>query len=187
MLLEAILLALALCVDSLAVSTTAAFTSQFSWRRGLLLAVTFAVFQGLLPLIGALIGNVCEQFVASVDHWIAFGLLAVVGGRMIWESFHPDDDIKKTNLADFRMIVLMAIATSIDAFVVGIGFGLNQTMSVILITVAIIAIVTFLVSLTGVALGRRKIPIPEQWVTRVAGFVLILLGTHTLIEHLLAE
>ncbi len=187
MFFESLLLALALCVDSLAVSTATAFSSHISWRRGFLLAAVFGFFQGLLPLAGALIGVACERFMASIDHWIAFAMLAVVGGRMIWESFHKKGDTHKTNFADFRMIVVMAIATSIDAFVVGVGFGMYRSLSEILFIVAVIAVVTFLVSLSGVALGRRHIPIPERWTSFAAGCVLILLGTHTLIEHLLTE
>jgi len=184
-LLTSFLLALALCVDTLAVSTTSAFKSKFSYRRGLLLAATFGVFQGGFPLIGALVGNVCERFIASVDHWVAFGLLFLVGGKMILDAFKKEEDEKTLDLSRFWVICTLAVATSIDAFVVGIGFGLNSSVLESVGTCSILAIVTFLVAMIGVYLGKRNIPIPEKAATIIAGVVLIGLGTHTLLEHLI--
>ena len=83
---EALLLALALCVDSLVVSTTTAFRTKMTYRRGLLMAFIFGLCQGAFPLAGALIGDVAREFIEAVDHWIAFGLLAFIGGKMIIES-----------------------------------------------------------------------------------------------------
>ena len=85
-LLESFLIALALIVDSLVVSTTSAFKSKMPYRKGLLMAVVFAVFQGGFPLLGALLGGAFKDFVDGFDHWIAFGLLLLVGGKMIWDT-----------------------------------------------------------------------------------------------------
>ena len=187
-LLSSFLLALALCVDSLVVSTTSAFKTKLSYRRGLLLALTFGLFQGGFPLIGALVGNVCERFISSVDHWVAFGLLFLVGGKMILDAFKGEEDDSVLDLSRYWVICTLAVATSIDAFVVGIGFGLNPNATILsdIITCTIIALVTVLVSLVGVLLGKRNVPIPEKWATILAGVVLIGLGSHTLLEHLLA-
>lgn len=181
--IASVLLALALCVDTLVVSTTCSIKSKMSYSRGLLLAVTFALFQGGFPLLGALIGSAFEHLIEAVDHWIAFGLLAVVGIKMILDGFKGDNGNVNFDVSRFWIICTLAVATSIDAFVVGIGFGLNNTLGQILLTVLIIAVVTFLTALLGVFLGKRNVPIPEKWTSVLAGVVLIGLGCHTLIEH----
>lgn len=185
MIIAALILALALCVDSLVVSTASAFKSKMSYRKGLLMAVTFGVFQGLFPLLGALLGSAFQSVVESVDHWIAFGLLLLVGGRMIWDAFHEEADTKQMDVTKFGNMCLLGIATSIDAFVVGISLGLNSTMAEVWMNVIVIGVVTMLMSLLGLYLGKRNIPIPEKYATIIAGGVLIGLGTATLLEHTL--
>lgn len=181
---EAVVLALALCVDSLVVSTTSAFKSKMPYRTGLLMAFVFGLFQGAFPLLGALLGTAFRAVAESVDHWIAFGLLLVVGGKMIWDAFHAEDGDSPLDVTKIGTMCLLGIATSIDAFVVGIGFGLNSTVSEIFMTVAVIFVATFLVSVVGLFLGKRNIPIPEKAASVLAGVVLIGLGTYTLMEHL---
>lgn len=181
---EALLLALALCVDSLVVSTTTAFKSKMSWRQGILMAVIFGLCQGLFPLMGALVGDVARSFIEAVDHWVAFGLLAFVGGKMIVEGIRGKDEDVSQRTLNVGTMFLLGIATSIDAFAVGIGLGLDNPMSIVLWVVAIIAAVTFLVSLLGVFLGNRRIPVPERAANIIAGVVLIGLGAKILFEHL---
>lgn len=181
--LESIILALALCVDSLVVSTTCALKTKMDWRRGFLLAITFALFQGGFPLIGALIGNIFQSLIEAIDHWIAFGLLALVGLKMLFDAFKEENDESTLDISRYWVICTLAIATSIDAFVVGIGFGLNSSIPSVLLTVAIITIVTFLSAIIGIFLGKQRIPIPEKWATIIAGLVLIGLGIQTLFEH----
>lgn len=183
MVVEAILIAMALCVDSLVVSTTSSFTSKMGFRRGLLMAVTFAFFQGLFPLLGALLGTAFKDVVAAVDHWIAFGLLLVVGGKMIWDALCAKEDERTLDVTRFGTLCVLGIATSIDAFVVGIGFGLDSTVAQTLFTVAVIGAATFGVSLAGWYLGKRNVPVPEKVAGVMAGVVLIGLGTYTLLEH----
>lgn len=183
-LFESFLLALALCVDSFVVSTTSAFKSKMPYRQGLSLALVLALFQGLFPLLGALLGEAFKEIALAVDHWIAFGLLLFVGGKMIWDAFHGSEDVETLDVTRFGTMCLLGVATSIDAFVVGIGFGLSSTLAEILVTVLVIFVVTFVVSVVGVFLGKRNIPIPEKTATLVAGLVLIGLGTYTLFQHL---
>lgn len=180
---EALLLALALCVDSLVVSTSCALKNKMSYRRGLLVAATFALFQGGFPLIGALLGETFHAVIAAVDHWIAFGLLSLVGVKMIWDALRSSEEDCRMDVSRYWVIVTLAIATSIDAFVVGIGFGLNSALPQILTTCLLIAAVTFLATLCGIFLGKRRIPIPEKWAGILAGLVLIGLGVKTLWEH----
>ena len=180
---ESFLLALALCVDSFVVSTTSAFKSKMAYGRGLFLALVLAVFQGLFPLLGALLGGAFKDVASAVDHWIAFGLLLLVGSKMIWDAFHGGEDVDALDVTKFGTMCLLGVATSIDAFVVGIGFGLSSTRWEIAVTVLVIFLVTFVVSVVGVCLGKRNIPVPEKTATILAGIVLIALGTYTLIEH----
>lgn len=183
---EALLLALALCVDSLVVSTATAFRSKMTYRRGLLMALIFGLCQGVFPLAGALIGDVARSFIESVDHWIAFGLLLFVGGRMIVEAIRNKADDTKNLKSQFSILnfFLLGVATSIDAFAVGIGLGLQETLMNVLWIVLTIGVVTMLVSLVGVYLGKRNIPVPERAANIIAGMVLIALGVKILLEHL---
>jgi putative Mn2+ efflux pump MntP len=183
---EAILLSLSLCVDSLVVSTTTAFHSKISFRRGALMAAVFGLCQGAFPLAGALIGDVARAFIEAVDHWVAFGLLLMVGGKMILDAIRnrEEPENRKRPIVNVGTMFLLGVATSIDAFAVGIGMGLEHTMSDVLWTVAMIGGVTFAVSLLGVHLGRHNIPVPERTATILAGVVLIGLGTRILLEHL---
>ena len=189
--LEALLLALALCVDTLVVSTTTAFHSRPSWRQGLLMAAVFGLCQFAFPLAGALIGDVAHSFIQAVDHWIAFALLAFIGGKMIWDQVGNRKDESATSglrppTSDLRLSTcfLLGIATSIDAFAVGIGLGLGHAMATVLWVVALVGAVTFLAAMLGIALGRRNIPIPERTANIIAGAVLIGLGVKILVEHL---
>lgn len=183
---EALLLALALCVDSLVVSTTTAFKSKMTWRQGLLMAFVFGLSQGAFPLVGALIGDVARSFIEDVDHWVAFALLAFVGGKMVVEGIQNKECGKESTYRQVYIstFFLLGVATSIDAFAVGIGLGLDNPLNTVLWVVAAIGIVTFVVSMTGVWLGKRNIPVPERTATVAAGLVLIGLGVKILLEHL---
>ena len=182
---QAFILAVALCVDSLVVSTANAFRSKMTYRQGVRLAIVFAVFQGGFPFLGASLGIAFKDMVAAVDHWVAFGLLLIVGGKMIVDAIRDVPDEKQLDTTRLGVLCLLGIATSIDAFVVGIGLGLDSDWSHVLFDVVVIGIVTFFASMLGVYLGKRNIPIPERIAGIIAGLVLIGLGTHTLIEHLM--
>ena len=185
---EALLLALALCVDTLVVSSATALRSKMSYRRGLLLALILGFCQFAFPLVGALIGDVARAFIEAVDHWIAFGLLAFIGGRMIWEGTKVEGEGDVKAVEGRRSLVygyfLLGVATSIDGLAVGIGLGLDNPLRDVLWIVTTIGVVTFLVACLGVYLGKRNIPVPERTANIIAGVVLIGLGAKILIEHL---
>ena len=185
--IEAVVLALALCVDSLVVSATTAFRGKMPWRQGLLMALVFGLCQGGFPLLGALIGDVARAFIESVDHWVAFGLLAIVGGKMIVDGIRnkEEDSLSSSGRSPLLTYFLLGVATSIDAFAVGIGLGLQEKLLVVLYVVSLIGLVTLLVSLLGVYLGKRNVPVPERTANIIAGVVLIGLGVKILLEHLL--
>ncbi len=185
--IEAILLSLALCVDTLVVSAATAFRSKMTYRRGLLMALILGFCQFAFPLVGAIIGDISRAFIEAVDHWVAFGLLAFIGGKMIVEGVRREEEesvskYKNLNVATF---FLLGIATSIDGLAVGIGLGLDNPMSTVIWVVATIGVVTFLVSMLGIFFGKRNIPVPERMATLIAGLVLIGLGVKILLEHLL--
>lgn len=181
---EALLLALALCVDSLVVSATTAFREKIGYRRGMLMALIFGLCQGGFPLMGALIGDVAREVIEAVDHWVAFGLLAIVGGKMVVEGIRGKEESAKQRPLTVGTMFLLGTATSIDAFAVGIGLGFDNPMVTVLWVVVMIAAVTLIVSLLGVYLGKRNIPVPERTANIIAGMVLIGLGAKILIEHL---
>ncbi len=181
---ESILLALALCIDSLVVSTTSAFKSKMSYRRGLLMAIIFATCQTLCPLLGAVVGNVARAFIEAVDHWVAFGLLAAVGGKMIYDALRNSDNGSCLDVKRVGIMFLLGIATSIDSLAVGIGLGLDMEMASVVKVVLTIGVCTFAASMLGVLLGKRNIPVPERTASFIAGVVLIGLGVHILLEHL---
>lgn len=189
--IEALLLALALCVDTLVVSTTTAFHEKMRWHRGLLLAAILAFSQFAFPLLGAFIGDMARSFIEAVDHWVAFGLLAFIGGKMIVESgkVKVEGDAGATSKfstshSPLSTYFFLGVATSIDGLAVGIGLGLDMPVNTVLWVVAVIGVVTFLVALLGIFLGKRNIPIPERTASIIAGIVLIGLGVKILIEHL---
>lgn len=184
---EALLLAFALCVDSLVVSTTTAFRSKMTYRQGIVMALVFGLCQGGFPLFGALIGDVAKAFIESVDHWVAFGLLAFIGGKMIVDGLRNNEEDERTinSKLSISSFFLLGVATSIDAFAVGIGLGLQEPLRRVLWIVLLVAVVTFLVSMLGVFLGKRKIPVPERTANIIAGVVLIGLGVKILLDHLL--
>lgn len=182
---EALLLALALCVDSLVVSATTAFRSRMGWGRGAMMALVFGLCQGLAPLLGALAGGAARAIVEAVDHWVAFGLLAAVGGKMVADGLRKEESEVSARPPTFGVMWLLGLATSIDALAVGIGLGLQHPMSTVLWVVAVIGAVTTVVAMLGVLLGRRRIPVPVRTASIIAGCVLIALGAKILLEHLL--
>lgn len=184
--IEALLLSLALCVDTLVVSAATALRSKMSYRHGLLMALILGFCQFAFPLVGAIIGDVSRAFIEAVDHWVAFGLLALIGGKMIFEGIRNEEEkeskYRSLNVATF---FLLGVATSIDGFAVGIGLGLDNPMTTVLWVVGLVGTVTVTVSLVGIYLGKRNIPIPERAANIIAGVVLVGLGVKILLEHLL--
>lgn len=179
-----ILIALGVSADAFAV----ALGKGLQMRRlrsqdALALALTFGVFQGLMPLFGWFLGTGLRDYIMEIDHWIAFGLLALIGGRMIWEAFHPDKD--ETEIGDgipLRQLLVLGVATSIDALAVGISFAFLE----VAITGAVFAIgtITFVITLAGVYLGHRA-GVRFRTPAEVAGgVILILIGTRILFDHL---
>ncbi len=183
-LLEIIFLAVALSMDSFTVSITCGLQKTLTKKRSLLLSLSFAFFQGLLPLLGALLGDVFKVFMSQADHWIAFALLCVMGIKMVLDGRNFSLKAKIFDVSSFKVIVLLSIATSIDAFVVGIGFGMKWELCQQALAVATIFVATFIFSIIGVKMGEKIHFIKPRFALVLGGVILILLGAKTLVEHL---
>ena len=187
--LEIWLLAIGLAMDCLAVSIASGIIlKSIQLRPMLVMAFFFGLFQAIMPLLGWLGASTFSHLIESVDHWIAFAILAFLGGRMIKESFKEEDCCQRFNPASLKVVITMAIATSIDALAIGVSFAFLgiKSCSSILYPVGIIGFVSFLMSLIGLIFGirfgcgiARKLR-AELW----GGIILILIGTKILIEHL---
>lgn len=176
--IPALLLALALAMDAFAVALTQGARFRPRIAGGLAIALTFGLFQGVMPLIGWGIGAVAFEYIEAVDHWIAFGLLTFLGVRML--GGHVGDEEAARALTG-RALLVAGVATSIDALAAGITL---PTLDIgPLIAAALIGGVTFLLSGAGVMLGRIAGDRWGQWAERAGGVILIALGCKILGEH----
>ena len=185
------LLAVALAMDCFTVSiVSGVIVRRWVWGMILRIAFLFGLFQAMMPLIGWLATNHFSEQLEFIDHWIAFGLLAFIGGKMIRESFAPEEEEKQFNPENLHTQLLLAIATSIDALAIGISFACTgyRAFSPISYPLFIIGLVSFLFSLLGYKLGvrfgksiARKLK-PEL----LGGIILIVIGIKILITHLMA-
>ncbi len=178
------LLALALCVDSFIVSITIGVQKNITTLKGALFSLLCALFQGILPLLGMFLGGFFKTNFDNYDHWIAFILLFLIGLKMLIEARKAGKNELAYNL--FRPLILLglALATSIDAFVVGVGLGFTLAdLHSEIIAACIIGGTTFFMSIAGIYLGRKQKFIPVKFTTALGGLVLIGLGIKFLIEH----
>jgi putative Mn2+ efflux pump MntP len=176
--IAALLLAFALAMDAFAVALTQGARFRPGLRGGLAIATTFGVFQAVMPLAGWGIGAFALSYVEAVDHWIAFGLLAFLGVRML--GGHVGEEEAARALTGHALLIA-GVATSIDALAAGItlpALGVSPWLAV-----ALIGIVTFAMSGTGVLLGRRAGDHLGEWAERAGGVILIGLGVKILAEH----
>lgn len=201
-LLDIILLAVALAMDCFTVSIVSGVIDHGDWHNDsseakirvpvpviyLRMAFLFGLFQALMPLLGWLGISHFQAYMEAYDHWIAFGLLGFIGGKMIWESFGDEED-HHFNPSKLRTQLLLAVATSIDALAVGISFACTgfTMLSQLTMPLVIIGIVSFLFSIFGYHLGRRfgkaitRCLKPELF----GGIILVLIGVKILLSHLL--
>lgn len=185
MILEIILIAIGVSMDACAVSICKGLACHEKAKKtALLCGVWFGVFQMLMPLVGYLIGSVFASYIESFDHWIAFILLAFIGGKMLKDAVsksEPDEDDDTRDLSFTKMLVL-AIATSIDALAVGVSFAMIKTN--MFIAIPTIGICTFLLSFVGALAGKKIGEKHHKKATFVGGLILIIMGIKILIEHL---
>lgn len=180
--IDIFLIAVALSMDAFAVSICKGLSvKKVSAKHMLTVGVYFGGFQALMPLIGFLLGFKFESFITSIDHWIAFVLLAVIGGNMIKEALSGEEEEVNDSFS-FRTMLPLAVATSIDALAVGISFAF---LGVDIVTAAIlIGITTFVLSGAGVVVGNVFGSKYKSKAELAGGIVLILIGLKILLEHL---
>lgn len=182
-LLELFILAVGLSMDAFAVSICEGLSAKkLGKKHYLIVGAWFGGFQALMPTIGYFLGSTFEQYITSIDHWVAFVLLALIGGNMVRESREKETAEEADASFSFKSMLLLAIATSIDALAVGITFAFLQVR--LLGAVLLIGCTTFLISLAGVRLGSRFGEKSRAKAERIGGSILILLGTKILLEHL---
>lgn len=198
--IEILFLAVGLSMDAFSVSLCKGLKMpKLNMRHGLVIALFFGIFQGVMPIIGWLLAVSFAEYVTLVDHWIAFVLLAYIGGKMAFESFKSDEEkhcdhncavCSQTNCnilkLDYKELFVLAIATSIDALAVGITFAFTSNMPTIRVLGAsgLIAITTFAFSIVGVAIGNRFGVRYKSKAELAGGIILIGLGIKILIEGL---
>lgn len=187
---ELVLLAVGLSMDAFAVSICKGLgMKKINLKVAVVLGLFFGGFQAGMPVIGWALGSQFMGIIGPIDHWIAFILLAFIGGKMLWEAFTEDEDEgegegdgKDAEKIDLGEYLILAIATSIDALAVGISFA---ALSVYIVpAVSLIGVTTFIFSVAGVAIGHTFGARYEKPATIVGGVVLILIGLKILLEHL---
>jgi putative Mn2+ efflux pump MntP len=177
--------ALGLSADCFAVAISASIsTGQHSSWRMLRTALAFGFFQAVMPVLGWLAGRTIVDIISNYDHWVAFGLLAFVSGKMLWESFeHKEERSSNADITRGLLLLTASIATSIDALAVGLSFAFVDVN--ILIASLTIGIIAFLVTMAGFPLGRKVSKVAGKWAETIGGLVLIGIGLKILITHLL--
>ncbi|HEX7556649.1 MAG TPA: manganese efflux pump MntP family protein [Leptolinea sp.] len=167
---------------SLGVGTNPSDQEEAAWRRVVRISLYFGVFQGLMTLLGWLAGSTIAGLISSFDHWIAFGLLAWVGGRMIKEGLGPEEDCRCEDITHGKTLLVLCVATSIDALAVGLSLSMLHVN--ILSASAVIGLVTLFLSLVGGFAGHMLGSRFGQRMEVVGGLVLIGIGVRILITHL---
>lgn len=178
-------IALGLAMDAFAVAIGAGLQlCGASPRQVFRLAWHFGLFQAFMPIIGWLAGRTVSEYIEPVDHWIAFGLLAFIGGKMIYEALHHDEEAEVCDPTKGWRLVMLSIATSIDALAVGLSLALLNVS--IWWPALVIGIVAGVMTIIGMELGKRFGALLGRRMEIVGGLILIGIGVKILVEHLFA-
>lgn len=178
------LIAIGLAMDCLAVSITSGLAiKKLKIHHAAQIAFFFGFFQSLMPILGWLAGSGLRGFISTWDHWVAFSLLCAIGVKMIYESQKLPNSKKDFDPLNFYVLILLSLATSIDALAIGVSFAFLHTR--LLLTVILIGLITFLISLGGVFLGHHTGHFFENKMELAGGIILIIIGFKVLLEHIL--
>jgi len=180
-----VFLSFGLAADAFAVAVSSGLAiKHMKVNKALKIALFFGGFQALMPLIGWFVGLSFSSLIAPIDHWIAFGLLSFIGGKMIYESLQTEECAKKFNPLDTGTLITLSIATSLDALAVGIGFAVLKTA--IGPVVSAIGFITFFVVFAGVFIGHKCGNLFGNKIELIGGGILIAIGSNILWSHLTA-
>lgn len=177
-------IAVSLAMDAFSVCVAAGVTiKEITFHHYFRLAFHFGLFQFMMPVAGYYSGKMIERFITGYDHWIALALLSIIGLKMIWESFGGKDELdEKKDPSRGITLVVLSVATSIDAAAVGFSFAALNIP--VLVPAVIIGIVCAFFSCTGLFLGNKISSFAGVWAERFGGFILILIGLKILSDHL---
>ena len=179
--IELLLLSIGLAMDAFAVSVCKGISmKKINCKKSCIIGLWFGGFQALMPTIGYFLGSAFESLVTNIDHWIAFILLGIIGGNMIKEAFSQEESTNDDT--SFKVMIILAIATSIDALTVGITFAFLEVN--LLLAVSLIGIITFILSVIGTKIGNKFGIKYKNKAEIIGGIILILLGIKILLEHL---
>ncbi len=177
-------IALGLAMDAFAVSISSGITIKHQrFKNALKVAIFFGGFQAIMPILGWFAGYNLREFISDIDHWAAFGLLSIIGCKMIYDSIKRGSDKKETNIMNLYVLLILSIATSIDALAVGVSFAFLEI--VIWTPVIIIGIITFILSFIGVYIGNKLGHFCKNQIGIVGGLILIGIGIKILVEHII--
>jgi putative Mn2+ efflux pump MntP len=179
------IIAIGLSADCFAIALSSSISQKtFSFFQLLRLPLLFGIFQSFMAVMGWLAGRSVVEFISAYDHWVAFGLLVIIGARMIWQSFHDrDEDRGKKNMANWLILLTLSVATSIDSLAVGLSFAfLEVNITLASITIGVTA---FVITLIGMLLGKRVGVLVGERAETIGGIILIIIGLRILLEHLL--
>ncbi len=185
--LELVVIAVSLAMDAFAVAICKGLNMRkINPKQTALIALFFGGFQAGMPLIGWFIGSRFAQYITSISHWVTFILLAIIGGKMVIESFKKDDECEccgDSNL-DLKELLALAIATSIDALAVGVAFALEYTTAEAITTIVLTGVITGLLSAVGVFIGHKFGAKYKNKAEFAGGLVLVIMGVKFLLEGL---
>ncbi len=185
-LISLLILAVGLSMDAMAVSvSTGICVKEIAYRDSLKMAGFFGIFQAIMPLTGWTLGISFRKLIQGVDHWVAFGLLFLIGGKMIYESFKSNCETTPNNPLKFHVLLGLSIATSIDALAAGVSFAVLKLD--IIKVILIIGFTTFSISFIGTRIGKRVGCHFSSRVELIGGIVLIGIGVRILIQHLISR
>ena len=184
---ELLLIGVGLAMDAFAVSICKGLGMQkVAKKQAIIIGLFFGGFQALMPFVGWVLGIRFQSYIVNVDHWIAFVLLGIIGGKMIWEALTEKEEeeccCKQDERLDMKEMLILALATSIDALAVGITFAFLQYP--IVEAVSIIGVVTFIISVAGVYIGNFFGTRYKKKAELAGGIILVLIGLKILLEHL---
>ena len=181
--LALLVIAIGLSLDEFAVTIAVSMSFKgLDWKRSLRLVGTFSVFHAVMLLIGFYLGTELLTYIANVDHWIAFGLLAFVGGRMVWDAFQEGETYsKKRDPTKGKELLMLGLATSIDALAIGLSFAALHEP--ILVPLVVIVAMVFVFGIVGTRIGPLIGKRVGRYAEVIGGIVLILLGLNVLLEH----
>ncbi len=182
--LSIMLVALGLSADCFAVALGGGISDRtLSWPKWTRVALSFGVFQALMPLIGWLAGRTIVNIIADYDHWLALGLLGFVGGKMIFEAFHHHETQKETkDMSRGWTLVTLSVATSIDALAIGLSFAFLDVN--IVLAAALIGVTAFAITIVGFVAGRKAGEVIGKRAELIGGLILVAIGLRILVSHL---